>query len=142
MTINGFMVVRLPHLNHFYDDEPPLPAVEGIYYAGVERQPWVDVCDQDYDDGKAPPDIRSTARIIDSYTYNQTGVAVCSDANVAAELLAYANRNGFSNEVIAVRAPDLDLLTGTIDTEVPVEWMGFDFMVFEGGSSPIAEGIF
>jgi hypothetical protein len=46
MRINGFAVVRLPHLNYLVPERDVIPFANGIYYAGVDRQRWASLLDE------------------------------------------------------------------------------------------------
>ena len=141
MTINGFIVVRLPQLNYLVQERDVLPCLDGIYYAGIDRQRWVDVFDEDYYTKKAPAELVRLASSIKTGNRDFTGIDVCQDAELAFDLLAYANRESIKNELVALRLPALDALKGTVETDLHVEWLGFDFVAL-GDWSLIAGGVF
>lgn len=128
-TINRFLVVvRLPHLNHMVPDRDVLPCINGLYYAGVDRQRWIDVFDEDYFAGHVPSNILNLIGKIRNQASDLTGIDLCQRANDALALLNYSNRRTATNELIAVRAPSLDPIKGTIQCDLQFEWLGYDFV--------------
>jgi len=141
MTINGLAVVRLPHLNYLVPGRDVVPCLNGIYYAGVDRQRWADVFDEDFYAGRSPIQITRFASSLRPGNNDFTGIELCHDEKMAIQMLDYANRISNSNELIAVRSPSLAAIKGTLESESPVEWIGFDFVAL-GDWSLIARGMF
>jgi hypothetical protein len=141
MTINGFAVVRLPNLNYLVPERDVIPFANGIYYAGVDRQRWADVFDEDFYAKTAPAEIIRLASTMRYENNDFTGIDLCQDEQVALHLLTYANRKSNANELIALRSRELDAFKGTVETELHIHWIGFDFVSL-GEWSLIAGGIF
>jgi hypothetical protein len=141
MTLNGFAVVRLPHLNYLVPECDVIPHARGMYYAGVTRHGWADVFDEDFYAERMPPEIARLAIAIKAKNNDFTGIDLCQDEQVALDLLAYANRDSVKNELIAVRSPLLDATKGCIESDFQVEWLGFDFVAL-GDWSLISAGMF
>lgn len=140
MIINGFLVVRLPPL---YEIAPAvlLPAVNEVFYAGVDRGSWDDVFDETYIAKKAPPRIAAMAEKIQSDCIDRSGIRLTDDFDVARELLIYSNRNGRANEMIAIRSGPLNEQKGSFNTEVTIDWLGLDVFL-DGHFSMLAYGLF
>jgi hypothetical protein len=64
MIINGFVVVRLPHLNYLVPGRDVIPCIDGLYYAGVDRQRWIDLFDEDYYAKRLPSKMVREASIL------------------------------------------------------------------------------
>lgn len=141
MKINGFLVVRLPHLNYIVPGRDLVPCLGDICYAGVDRQKWLDVFDQDFFEGNAPEDVMVLGHAIKAGTHDFTGIDVCRDWSKATRLLQYSNRNSPSNELIAIRSPALNPFKDTMEIDLPIEWLGHDFVRL-GEWSLIAGGLF
>lgn len=141
MTINGFLVVRLPQLNYLVLGRDIVPCINGIHYAGIDRQRWLDIFDEDFYAGHVPNNIRNLANTIKAQANDFSGIDLCQDADDALTLLNYSNRNANSNELIAVWASSLDSMKGAIQSDLPVEWLGYDFVRL-GEWSLIAAGVF
>lgn len=141
MDINGFIVVRLPHLNYLVPNRDVIPCVNGIYYAGLDRQMWADIFDEDFYGKKSPTEVDHMAAAVKADGDDFTGINLCRDEVIASKLLAYSNRRSICNELIAVRSPSLAPVKGIIHTNLMVEWIGFDFFAV-GEWSLIAGGLF
>jgi hypothetical protein len=141
MTINGLVVVRLPHLNYLVPERDTVPCIDGIYYTGIDRQRWADVFDEDFYAKSIPEEIAGMARIVRAKPSDFTGIDLCQDLTVASRLLAYSNRKATRNELIAVRSPSLKDIKGEVDLGLNVEWVGFDFLAL-GEWSLILGGLF
>jgi len=140
-TVVGFVVVRLPHRNQHVVQQVVTPQIDGCYYAGIDRLPWVDVFDEDFYKGEMPEAISRLANDLEAYNRDRTGITVCADAEVAFRLLEYANRRGISNELIVVRSPELEVHKGKVDVDLSVEWLGYDVVGLREWSL-ISAGIF
>jgi hypothetical protein len=143
MIINGFLVVRAPEENEVVHVPPVrlVPSLNGIFYAGIDRCEWFDLYDEDYYSGAAPRRIASIAKAMEKECVDFSGIELTRDFNIARELLAYSNRSIARNEIVAIRSSQLDEVKGTLDTDVPIEWLGLD--VFgEGEWSLISYGLF
>ena len=141
MSINGFVVARLPHLNYLVREGDAVPCLNGIYYAGIDRQRWSDLFDETFYNKKAPAHINSLAIALKAVNNDFSGIDLCKDEASALTLPDYSNRQSIRNELLAVRSPSLNATKGTIDTETPIEWIGFDFFA-TGEWSLIAGGLF
>jgi hypothetical protein len=141
MTINGLTVVRRPHLNYLVPQRDIIPCVNDVYYAGVDRQRWADVFDEDFYARKSPTQVIRFASSLRARNNDFTGIDLCQDEGTAIEMLDYANRTSNNNELIAVRSSSLTASKGTLESGLPVEWMGFDFVAL-GDWSLIAAGMF
>jgi hypothetical protein len=141
MIINGFIAVRLPHLNYLVPGRDVIPCLDGLYYAGMDRQRWVDLFDEDYYAKRTPQEIAPLASALYATTADFSGLALCQDAQLAWQLLDYCNRGSMNNELIAVRSQSLDGMKGAIETNVNVEWLGFDVFAL-GEWSLLKEGVF
>jgi hypothetical protein len=141
MNIAGFIVVRRPKFNYSVHSREPIPAVNHVYYTGIDRQRWADVFDDDFYAKKTPEEIRMLAQSIRTNARDFSGIELCPHAEAAYRLLQYSNRNGDTNELIAVRSTELEATKGTVETELPLEWMGYDIFAL-GEWSLIAEGFF
>lgn len=141
MKINGFLVVRLPHLNYIVPGRDMVPCLGDICYAGVDRQKWLDVFDPDFFEGNAPEDVMVLGRAIKADSHDFTGIDVCRNWSDAVSLLRYSNRNSTRNELIAIRSPALNPFKDTIEIDLSIEWLGHDFVRL-GEWSLIAGGLF
>jgi hypothetical protein len=140
MIITGLIAVRLPHLNFLDPGRDVVPCINGIYYAGVDRQRWVDVFDDEFYAKKSPAEIVRLAQAMKRRN-DCTGIDVCQDIDAASKLLGYSNRRSIDNELIVVRSPFLNAKFGSIEIDREVEWIGFDF-VGEREWSLIGSGLF
>ncbi len=141
MEINGLIVVRLPHLNYLVPDRDVIPCVNGVCYSGLDRQRWTDTFDEDFYSKRPPPEITLLASAVKAHGDDFAGIDLCRDDAAGARLLDWSNRNSVCNELIAVRAPLPGPIKGIIKTNLPVEWIGFDFFAI-GEWSLIAGGMF
>jgi hypothetical protein len=141
MEIIGFLVVRLPQLNYLVPGRDVTPCIGGLCYSGIDRQRWADVFDDDFYIGKAPSDISLWGNKLKTTSNDFTGIDVCQDSDMANRLLEYSNRVSASNELIAVRAPLLQPVKGLTKTNLPIAWLGYDFVRL-GEWSLIAGGLF
>lgn len=139
MQVNGFVVVRIPTMNFLVPGRDVVPCVNGIYYAGVDRNRWADVMDDDYYEGKLPRNVKSDLARLKRNDFS--GIDLCQDIAVASRLLTYSNRSSLRNELIVIRSPSLAALKGCVETELAVEWVGFDVFAL-GEWSLISHGIF
>jgi hypothetical protein len=140
-TINGFVAVRLPHLNYLVQGRDVIPRLNNTYYAGMDRQRWADLFDEEYYKGKVPSEVARIGKSLNKEANDFSGLILCRELDTALRLLSYCNRQGNNNELIAVRSPSLDETRGTIKTNHSVEWLGYDFFAW-GEWSLISEGLF
>jgi len=139
MQINGFLVVRLPAMNFLVPGRDVVPSINGVYYAGVDRNRWADVMDMEYYEGRIPRNIKKDVSLLKSTDF--TGLDLCRDATVASRLLTYSNRSAIRNELIVVRSQSLAATKGYVEIEASVEWIGFDYFAL-GEWSLISHGLF
>jgi hypothetical protein len=140
MIINGFLVVRLPPQNEVAP-ALMLPSVNGIFCAGIDRCPWLDLFDEAYFSGEAPAGTAAIAKSMQDECVDFSGIVLAKDVNLARDLLAYSNRIAPLNEIIAIRSTQLDEAKGNFDAEIPIEWLGIDVMG-EGEWSLLSGGLF
>ncbi|HAF16533.1 MAG TPA: hypothetical protein DCK93_13015 [Blastocatellia bacterium] len=146
IRVNGFLVVRLPHLNRdqagrgVYPAQPPVLGT--IHYGGIDRMPWFDI-DEELYAGVLPANIGQARQLIEEDNNDDfTGIKLCKDLDTAFTLLEYSNRLEAANEVIVIRSEKLTQIKGAIDFDMSkVSWIGYDVVVL-GDLSLLREGLF
>ena len=137
-VVNGFLVVRKPAQafdeagRGAFTSRPPCHG--GLCYAGVDRLAWFDV-DEDHYKGLLPTDVSAARQRMRSHDLDATGLPVCSAMEDTTLLLAWSNRKAQRNEVIAVRADELDEIKGQIEVpRLALDWIGVDVVAAGLGS--------
>lgn len=127
--INGYIVVRLPHLNNMIGPySVNVPKLDDICYGGVERMPWFDIA-EDFYSKKLPENIKHHWLSLRENNVDLPSISLVQDINIALELLAYSNRSEMRNELIAIRSKELIEYKGTIPTDLhSISWMGYDLV--------------
>ena len=146
IRVNGFLVVRLPHLNRdqagrgVYPAQPPVLGT--IHYGGIDRMPWFDI-DEDLYAGVLPANIRQARQLIEEGNNDDfTGIKLCKDLDTALALLKHSNRLEAANELIVIRSEKLTEIKGAIDFDMSkVSWIGYDVLIL-GDFSLLREGLF
>jgi hypothetical protein len=144
--VNGFMVVRLPHLNRdqagrgVYPAQPP--ALGTIHYGGLDRMPWFDIDEERYAGGLPANIGQAWQRIEEDNNDDFTGIKLSKDLDTAVALLNHSNHPEPANELIVVRSAKLTEIKGAIDfDESKVSWTGYDVLLL-GDFSLLRAGLF
>lgn len=140
--INGYLVVRKPHLNNVIGPYTRnAPEIGGIFYGGIDRMPWFDIA-QDFYDNKLPENIKHHWITIKENNADLPNINLVQDIDIAKELLVYSNQSGVQNELIAIRSKELVEIKGTISKNIGlISWVGFDIVALPEWSL-LQEGIF
>jgi hypothetical protein len=141
----GFVVVRLPEKNFDLEGRGAYPSVapqvDGLFYGGIDRMPWFDL-DEDHYGGRLPEDIEVQWNALLQQNPDLTGIKICKDLSVAAQLLQYSNRRQPWNELIAIASPTLTSIKGIVsDCPATRQLLGYD-VVSLGWWSLLRDGVF
>lgn len=123
MNTSGYVVVRLPQLNESIPHGPVLPSIGDIRYCGVDRCEWLDVFDEAYFSGGAPPDIAPLLAALEDQHAFKVGLQLVPEQEQALRLLRYANRFEVRNEVIAVRFASESAPPCEIRQDQRIDWL-------------------
>ncbi|MGH9874447.1 MAG: hypothetical protein ACRD9S_18485 [Pyrinomonadaceae bacterium] len=146
IRVNGFLVVRLPHLNRdqagrgVYPAQPPVLGT--VHYGGIDRMPWFDI-DEELYAGVLPANIAQARQLIEEDNNDDfTGIKLCKDLDTALALLKHSNRLEAANELIVIRSEKLTEIKDAIDFDTSrVSWIGYDVLIL-GDLSLLRAGLF
>ena len=143
--MNKLVVVRQAAVNRdvtgraAFPSQPP--CLDGLCYGGVDRMPWFDI-DEDRLGNVLPDSLVRARDDIHRANSDLSELELCSDLQVATQLLHYSNRSAPANELIAVRSDVLAPLKGVITVAAPdVQWLGYDVVAL-GQQSLLGDGLF
>jgi hypothetical protein len=145
-VIAGILVVRWPDQNFdrggrgAFSSVPP--RIRDVFYGGIDRMAWFDL-DEDYYKNTLPADLLKVRQSLVENSNDFTGIKPCYDLQTAKKVLAWSNRGGSRNEIIAVRSQkmvEIKKKSLPFDSQ-EIDWLGFDFAAL-GHWSLLAGGMF
>ena len=118
------------------------PRIGDTFYCGTDRMAWFDL-DEDYYKKTLPADLLKVRQSLVEDSNDFTGIKLCYDLQTAEKVLAWSNREGRRNEIIAVRSQKLsEIKKKSLPFESQaIDWLGFDFVSL-GHWSLLAGGMF
>src|SRR5205809_13260 len=91
--VNGFMVVRVPHLNRDLEGRGAFPetapCLAETCYGGIDRMPWFEI-DELWYKGVLPEDIAQVRDLIQKANADFSDIYLCGDLELSITLLEYS----------------------------------------------------
>ena len=145
-NICGFFVVRKPDQNfdetsispYFLPGSPP--CIKSKCYSGVSRVPWYEL-DEMFYAGVLPEYLTKIRNDLIELNQPNLDILLMKNIDIARAVLKFSNSIQNRYEIAALFSDNLERLKGSFNTDIDIEWLGFDIF-YSGYGSQIKEGIF